>query len=66
MKRRPFFRESNAWWRKGYFIPVRNSWNYHLDSKYLTQEEKELYEKKFGQEIISDLEFDKWYIALKK
>ncbi len=66
MRRKPFFRESKAWWWKGYFISVRNSWNYHLDNKYLSEEEKEQYEKKFGQEIISDIEFDKWYYALNK
>lgn len=66
MKRRPFFKETRTWWWKGFFIPVRNHWNYHLDNKYLTEEEKELFQKKYGEEIISDTEFDNWYLSLKK
>jgi hypothetical protein len=66
MKRKPFFKESRTWWWKGRYIPVRNSWNYHLDNKYLTEKEKELYEKKFGQQIVFDTEFKNWYLSISK
>jgi len=45
----------------GYYIPVRNNWNYKLIKRHLSDKEKELYEKEFGEEIISDDDFYQWY-----
>ena len=60
-----FFEKCREYWWDGYFIKVRNSWNYRLDKIRVTTEEKELYEKKFGERILYDNEFYDWYYALK-
>lgn len=45
----------------GYYIPVRNDWNYFIKYRHLTEEEKKLYEKEFDHKILMDKEFLKWY-----
>ena len=45
----------------GYYIPVRNEWNYQIIKRHLTQREKELYQKQFGEQIITDDEYFNWW-----
>ncbi|MDX9697711.1 MAG: hypothetical protein RBT49_18100 [Bacteroidales bacterium] len=47
----------------GYYIPVRNDWNLKIIQRHITEAEKELYEQQFGEEILSDTEFFKWWKA---
>ena len=61
MKKNSFFEKCNVWWWGGYYIPVRNSMNYHLDKKHLTDKQKELYEREFGEKVLMDSQFNKWY-----
>jgi len=46
---------------EGYYIPVRNNWNYKIMRRHITREEKELYEKQFGEKILTDDEYFKWW-----
>lgn len=61
-----FFERCREYWWDGYFIKVRNSWNYHLDKVHITNVEKEMYEKEFGKNILYETEFYDWYFSLKK
>jgi len=45
----------------GYYIPVRNDWNYHIRKRHLTSKEKELFEKEFGEQIITDDQYFEWW-----
>ncbi|MCB2195519.1 MAG: hypothetical protein KQH79_06645 [Bacteroidetes bacterium] len=45
----------------GYYIPVRNDWNYHIQKRHITEKEKNIYQEQFGEEIISDKEFFTWW-----
>jgi len=47
----------------GYYIPVRNDWNYHLKRRHLTEKQSELFEEKFGKQIILDSEFIEWFTS---
>lgn len=49
----------------GYYIPVRNPWNYKLVYRHISEKEKEMYEQNFGEEILSDDEFYDWWKKLK-
>jgi hypothetical protein len=62
---KPFFQECKVWWWGGYYIPVRNSWNYKIEKRHLTKEEKEIYEQTFGEKVLYDHEFMDWYCRLK-
>lgn len=44
----------------GYYIPVRNNWNYHIIWRLISEKQKELYENDFGEEIITDDDFYNW------
>jgi len=45
----------------GYSLAVRDSWVYKIKRVHITTEEKELYEKEFGDTIITyDVFFDWW------
>ena len=45
----------------GYYIPVRNNWNYHIMKRHISEKEKEIYKNEYGEEIISDEEFFTWW-----
>ena len=45
----------------GYYIPVRNTVNNAIEREFIPIEAKELYDKKFGDKVISDHEFIDWY-----
>jgi hypothetical protein len=55
-----FFKPSRVYWWKGYYVPVRNSWSQAIEKKHLSHLQKETYESKFGQRILSCAEFDAW------
>ena len=46
---------------EGYYIPVRNSFNNAIEREFIPLEAKDLYEKQFGDKVISDTEFLDWY-----
>ena len=46
----------------GYYIPVRDDWNYHIKKRHLTEEQSELFKEKFGENIIMESEFLYWYV----
>jgi hypothetical protein len=56
-----FFKPFNKFGLEGYYIPVRNSFNNHIEQEFLPEEAKELYLNTFGQEILTDQEFLDWY-----
>ncbi|HAN17240.1 MAG: hypothetical protein A2X13_00145 [Bacteroidetes bacterium GWC2_33_15] len=45
----------------GYYIPVRNDWNNKISRRHISENEKELYEQQFGEEILNEDEFFKWW-----
>ncbi len=61
MKTKVFFEKCKVSWMPGYYIPVRNSWSFHLKKVHLTGKEKEQYEREFGEKILYDYEFEKWH-----
>ena len=64
MCKKPFFEKCKVWWWGGYYISVRNSINYHIEKKHITETEKELYQNEFGEKILSDREFFTWYESI--
>jgi hypothetical protein len=56
-----FFKPYNSYGLEGYYIPVRNSFNNHIEKEFLPTGAKELFENTFGQKIITDEEFLDWY-----
>ncbi len=48
----------------GYYIPVRNDWNYHIKKRHLTEEQSKKFKENFGKKIIMDSEFLEWYANL--
>lgn len=66
MKQASIYEKCKVWWWGGYYVKVRNSINYHLKQRHLSDAEKELFEKEFGETILMDKEFDEWYFKLKK
>lgn len=56
-----FFTVYNQYGLDGYFIPVRNSFNNTIEKEFIPSGAREIFEKKFGEHIISDQEFLDWY-----
>jgi hypothetical protein len=50
----------------GYNLIVLDDWGTKLRKRFLTPEEKGLYIKKFGEKMIKESEFIKWYEDLVK
>jgi hypothetical protein len=46
---------------EGYYVPVRNTFNNNIEQEFIPLKAKEIYEKKFGERIITDQEFLDWY-----
>jgi len=60
-RKEPFFKPARNR-LGGYYIPVRNDWNYHIKRRHLSEEQSELFQEKFGEKIIMESEFLDWYI----
>jgi hypothetical protein len=45
----------------GYSLAVRDDWSFKVKRVHITEEEKEAYEKKFGNEILTYSEFFEWW-----
>lgn len=45
----------------GYYIPVKNNWNYHIIKRHISEKEKELYQKQFGENILTDDQYFSWW-----
>ena len=60
-RKEPFFKPARNR-LGGYYIPVRNDWNYHIKRRHLTEEQSKLFKEKFGEKIIMESEFFDWYI----
>lgn len=50
----------------GYYVPVRNQWNWDIDYEHITEKDKKRYEKDFGTKIITRDEFLNWWCKLKQ
>jgi len=50
----------------GYTLSVRNDWSFKLKQVNVSTSEKEAYEKKFGDEIITYQEFFEWWKSLRE
>jgi len=48
----------------GYSLAVRDDWVYKIKRVHITDQEKELYEKEFGDKIITDNEFFEWWVSV--
>jgi len=64
-KSEDFFKEANLWWGNYYYVPVRVRFNNKIDYRLIPEELKVIYEKKFGEKILFDDQFDDWYIEEK-
>lgn len=58
-----FYKPYSKYGLEGYYIPVRNSFNNHIEKEFIPKEAKDLFQSKFGQKIITDREFLEWYSA---
>jgi hypothetical protein len=56
-----FYRPYNNFGLEGYYIPVRNTFNNHIEKEFIPKEAKDLYQNTFGEKIITDKEFLDWY-----
>jgi hypothetical protein len=56
-----FFKPYNNYGLEGYYIPVRNTFNNHIEKEFIPMEAKDLYQNTFGEKIITDKEFLDWY-----
>lgn len=66
MERKSIYERCKVWWWSGYYVKVRDSLNYHHVKRHLSDVEKEIYEKEFGDTILMDSDFENWYYKLKK
>lgn len=60
-KRAIFFKPYNKHGLEGYHIPVRNSFSNIVEEEFIPEEARELFEKKFGDKVITEEEFLDWY-----
>jgi len=58
-----FYKLYNKHGLEGYYVHVRNSFNNCIEQEFIPAKAKDLYEKTFGTNIISDKEFLDWYSA---
>ncbi len=50
----------------GYSLAVRDDWSFKVKRVHITEEEKNAYEEKFGDTIITYSEFIEWWQKFKK
>jgi hypothetical protein len=48
----------------GWSLAVRDDWSYKIKRVNITEEEKEAYEKEFGNQIITYDQFFNWWVKL--
>lgn len=65
IKKDLFFKRCKVWWRKGFYIPVRNDFSNNLEKRYISESEKEKYESQFGVKILFDEEFFQWLKSIR-
>ncbi len=44
-----YFKMYSKYGLEGYYVPVRNTYNNHIEREFLPVEAKQLYEEKFGE-----------------
>ncbi len=49
----------------GYSIAIRDDWSFKVKRLHISVEEKEAYEKKFGEQILLEKEFMAWWNTFK-
>ena len=45
MRKKPFFERCTVWWWGGYYIPVRNRLNYHIERKNTEKQDKRFFKR---------------------
>ena len=50
----------------GYAVAVQSDWFYRIRREHLTNEQRKLYEKEFGHEILSEKLFNDWWFKVSK
>ncbi len=50
----------------GWSLAVRDDWSFKIKRVNITDEEKELYEKEFGEEILTYSDFFNWWQKIQK
>ena len=58
------FKENTA--LGGYSIAVRDDWSFKIKRLHISVEEKEAYEKKFGEKILLEKDFVEWWSKFKQ
>jgi hypothetical protein len=59
--KRNLFKMYSKYGLEGYYIPVRNSFSNTIEREFIPLKAKEIFEKKFGDRLITDTEFLDWY-----
>ncbi len=49
----------------GWSLAVRDDWSLKIKRVNITDEEKELYEKEFGEEILTYSDFFEWWLKIR-
>jgi hypothetical protein len=60
-KEKNYYKLYNKYGLEGYYIPVRNIFNNKIEREFIPISAKEMFEKKFGERLITDQEFLDWY-----
>jgi hypothetical protein len=60
-KEKNFYKFYNRYGLEGYYIPVRNSFNNCIENEFIPLKARDIFEKKFGERLITDQEFMDWY-----
>ncbi len=50
----------------GWSLAVRDDWSFKIKRVNITDEEKELYEKEFGEEILTYSDFFDWWLKTRE
>lgn len=58
------FKENTA--LGGYSIAIRDDWSLKIKRHHISADEKEAYEKKYGNEVLLESEFLEWWMNYKK
>lgn len=61
-----YFKMYSQYGLEGYYIPVRNTFNNCIEREFIPVGARELYETRFGEDVVTDHEFLDWYSANSK